>query len=343
MKKTFLALISLLFVLASCNEQQTCNYKFNWDFTNMVNLGYAVDSANIIVNDTIYQQVKGLKDNQIIAEGTIDQPTIATIEVFVTHEKTPDSFNVNIILEDGNITIDPDAGCGTGAPLNDAVLTFYQSIMEAAQKKGFNYDKASAMMSDFISEHKDDISSVFVLACSDFTSSMSIKDLKKYVDSLSEDMKAQPATKKLQERIELLSSTAEGKKFVDFEVEYEGKIQKLSDYVGNGKLALVDFWASWCGPCRAEIPNIIEVFNKYGDQVNVVGVASWDKPEDTKAAISELGIKYPQIMNAQAVGTDAYSIDGIPEIILFSPEGKIIKRGLREEEIMKAVEAELKK
>jgi thiol-disulfide isomerase/thioredoxin len=117
----------------------------------------------------------------------------------------------------------------------------------------------------------------------------------------------------------------------------------LSDYVGKGKYVLVDFWASWCGPCRGEIPTIIELYNKYaGEKFEVLGVATWDEPEDTKKAIEELGIKYPQIMNAQQAGSDAYNIEGIPEIILFAPDGTIVKRGLRGEAMVKAVEEALK-
>ncbi|MBQ0020881.1 MAG: AhpC/TSA family protein [Bacteroidales bacterium] len=125
-------------------------------------------------------------------------------------------------------------------------------------------------------------------------------------------------------------ATGEGKMFVDFEAEYNGKIQKLSDYVGKGKYVLVDFWASWCGPCKAEIPNLIAAHNKYkGDKFTVLGVATWDKPRDTEKAIEQMQIPYPQIMNAQKAGSDAYGILGIPQIILFGPDGTIVKRNLR--------------
>lgn len=137
--------------------------------------------------------------------------------------------------------------------------------------------------------------------------------------------------------------TAEGKMFKDFEAEYEGKVTKLSDYVGKGKYVLVDFWASWCGPCRAEIPNLIKVYNEYkGDKFEVLGVATWDKPEDTKKAIEQMNIPYPQIMNAQKAGSDAYGITGIPQIILFGPDGTIVRRNLRGDGVEKAVAEVLK-
>ncbi len=134
-----------------------------------------------------------------------------------------------------------------------------------------------------------------------------------------------------------------GDMFKDFSATYEGKTTKLSDYVGKGKFVLADFWASWCPPCRKEIPNLINVHNKFkGDKFTVLGVATWDEPDDTKTAIKELGINYPQMLNAQKAGSDAYGIQGIPEIILFAPDGKIVARGLRGEAIEKAVSEALK-
>ncbi|MBQ5410655.1 MAG: TlpA family protein disulfide reductase, partial [Bacteroidales bacterium] len=120
--------------------------------------------------------------------------------------------------------------------------------------------------------------------------------------------------------------------------------QKFSDYVGNGKYVLVDFWASWCGPCKEEIPNIKKVYNKYnGEDFDVLSVAVWDKATASISAANALGITWKQIIDAQRIPTDIYGIQGIPHIMLIGPDGTILKRDLRgadiEAEVAKYVKA----
>ena len=132
----------------------------------------------------------------------------------------------------------------------------------------------------------------------------------------------------------MLNRPKEGDMFKDFAVDYDGTTHRLSDYVGRGKYVLVDFWASWCGPCRAEIPNLITAYNKYKDKgFTVLGVAVNDMPEATLKAIKDDGIPYPQILNSQQIAASAYGFDAIPQIILFAPDGTLLARDLRGEEI----------
>lgn len=120
----------------------------------------------------------------------------------------------------------------------------------------------------------------------------------------------------------------------------DGKELTLSDF--RGKYVFIDFWASWCGPCRREIPNIKAMYEKYnGKGMNFLGVAVWDAPADTHRAMTQLDIPWPVIVGNQKLTepTKIYGIMGIPHIIIFDPEGRIISRGLQGKKLADAIEA----
>ena len=129
--------------------------------------------------------------------------------------------------------------------------------------------------------------------------------------------------------------TKVGNMFVDFGgFSLDGKPVRFSDYAGCGKYVLVDFWASWCGPCKREMPKVIEAYNKYsGDKFIVIGVNIGDKEESFRAAVPELGIPYPQIFiprNSKDEDNAAllYNVETIPHLMLIAPDGTILERGI---------------
>ena len=125
-----------------------------------------------------------------------------------------------------------------------------------------------------------------------------------------------------------------GQQYIDLEMaDPDGKMHRISEIVGEGKYVLVDFWASWCGPCRAEMPNVLEAYNKYHAKgFEVVGVSFDQKKEPWVKAVGQLKMPWLQISDLKGwdcAAAPIYKIDAIPDNILIDPQGKIIDRGLR--------------
>lgn len=98
-------------------------------------------------------------------------------------------------------------------------------------------------------------------------------------------------------------------------------------------------WASWCGPCRSEMPNIATLYREYKEKgLVVLGMVVWDEPDKALKAMEELHISWPQIMEIGKQADEKYGINGIPHIILFAPDGTILARDLRGEQLKQAVD-----
>lgn len=186
-----------------------------------------------------------------------------------------------------------------------------------------------------------------IIALRDISGFMEPVEVLGYIERMDSSIRNTEEIAALEKVMRAKASVVDGVRFVDFAVvpdPEKGDTVRLSDFVGKGKYILADFWASWCGPCKREIPNIKAVYEKYaGENFDVLSIAVWDKPEDTAKAAEEHGVVWSQIVNTDRVATDAYGIEGIPHIILFGPDGTIIKRGLRGAEIEEAVKKALGK
>lgn len=264
---------------------------------------------------------------------------------------------VNVILEGGDFTVDLTEHTVGGSEKNEQLNRFntqYDSIGRAFYEN-FMTLKGDALLSEAEFEAKADAlvaetnvalgdlarplveannnalgAYAFLRWCSDLETP---EEFDAALALAGDRVREFAPVKAIVDKHNALKKTAEGMPFADFTIENgnaDSTAASLSDYVGKGKYVLVDFWASWCGPCRREIPVIRKVWEKYrGDKFEVLGVAVWDKREDTLKAAADLGIEWAQILDAQGVPTDLYGINGIPHIILFGPDGTIVARGLR--------------
>lgn len=176
---------------------------------------------------------------------------------------------------------------------------------------------------------------------------MTLNEMDSVLNLVPESMQSNPQVVAMKQSLDADRKTTEGKPMIDVTLpDVKGKKTSLSSLVKKNKLTIVDFWASWCGPCRAELPEMKKIYAEFKSKgVGMVGVSFDSKKEAWLKAIKTLGLDYQHISDLkgwQSTAAKAYNVKAIPFTMLIDKKGIIVGRDLHGDEL-KARIAELLK
>jgi len=358
MKKFFITMATIA-VLSACNNASngyvingTIDGAADGDSIYIIDLNsrnaVATNSAVINGGKFTFKGVQDVPTHTYIAYNINDRDNRAYVSFFLENgEMTAKLFNAN----------DEQVSTLTGTTLNDKFQQFNDKINEVSKQMSDLMQKADG---DSLSEQQEkeleqqaqaleeQYNNIFNDGIKDnISNAMGVFLLKNNYYSMDvnllDELLSQIPTELIagDERINLIKdmvttkkATAPGQKFTDFAMKTpDGKDIKLSDYAGQGKIVLVDFWASWCGPCRAEMPNVIEAYEQFKNKgFEIVGVSLDRNVEDWEKGISDLGITWPQMSDVKywdCEGAKLYGVNAIPATVLIDKDGTILERDLR--------------
>jgi thiol-disulfide isomerase/thioredoxin len=277
------------------------------------------------------------------------------------------------VFLDGNVFVDLARHTATGTPENDgltewgvridksrepyaAVMSEYSALRSAGGEIPDSVmqridQQADAAMEQYLNEVRacceSNLTARFpALFLMPMVSQMDHAEVISYADRQAAFMQVNLMTR-VQSLMEGWRRQTVGTEVTDLEMaDTTGVMHHLTEYVGHGNYVLVDFWASWCGPCRREMPAVKAVYEKYHDKgFDIVGLSFDMKHEAWTDAIRKLGLPWHHLSDLkgwQSLAGATYGINAIPATLLFGPDGKVVASGLDGAALGKLLETLLK-
>ena len=276
----------------------------------MINLANAQDQPESVE----------VKDGQFTVKGNKPEGTVMTL---FDREHRMQSF---FIVDGSTVELDMNTDVASGSKQNERLSALVQQLNKTNDEEIIEKVLRQALV-----DNRDNAVGAFALNYLMY--SLTYDELKESMER-DDPYLSNPLCEQARQRLKALSLRAPGTMFKDLEeADTLGISHKLSEYVGRGQYVLVDFWASWCGPCMMEMPNVKANYDKYHPMgFQVVGL-SFDRSADVwKKAIREKQLNWIHLSDLkywQTVASSTYGIRSIPSSILCDPEGKIVAIDLR--------------
>jgi Peroxiredoxin len=366
MRKLLFLFAVIALVLASCT---TNSYKI----TGTVQGAYDGEKVFIkeqVKNDFIDVDSAVITNGKFEFEGVQDQPVHRFITFF---DGENDPLFVDLFLENGNIDVflaeEQGKSTAKGSPVNDAYQVYkddmgkmdvklaaiYESLRDTAltdevkeaklEELEAIEEEATGKIKKYIADNSNTPLATLIMITNQ--SCLSYEEMDELLKKIPANLQEGESVMRLKSGIENYSKTNPDKKFTDIELNTpDGDPIKLSDYAGKGKVVLVDFWASWCGPCVREMPALVEMYAKYKDKgLEIVGISLDRNGDAWKKGIQNLNITWPQMSDLgywDSKAAKMYAIRSIPHVMIIDKDGTIVSRGLHGEELYAKIDEMMK-
>ena len=353
MKKLLLSIVAALLIFSGCNKANQFKIKLNLANSDdeTVVLIKSLDGKKPIILDTVV-----MADNKSVFNVENDDPQALYVLAFKeTHDTKllfPDNKDVTVKGDlDDFFHIEATGGIAQNA-FNDyqkGLAPFLESFvpLEAAANEAYDnddslkYEEVNAQMLaiwddyhnyqfDYIKNHPDGFVTHYIL--DDLKTDIKLAQVMEFEEILVGESVYRDNIKKFIEnnmRIEL------GQPFMDFTLQTaDGKDVNLAEVIKNNQLTLVDFWASWCGPCRHENPVVKAAYEKYHELgLEIVGVSVDKNEAKWLEAVEEDALPYIQVRDVEGDVANDYAVVYIPCNYLYDQNGVMVAKGLRGEEL----------